>query len=80
MLKAHELIAKYNVDQLDDQQAKEIMNFKFNLFSNDKKKAFGRLNSGEMFPKTTINLQDVEIMKDKKEKKEKIIAQDTIII
>jgi len=63
-----------------NQQAKALMEFNFNLFSNDKKKTFGRLDSGEMFPKTTINLQDVEILKDKKQQKEKIIAQDTIII
>ena len=63
--------------QFKNQQAKEIMNFKFEIFSNDKKKAFGRLNSGEIFPKTTINLQDVELVE---EKTEKIIAQDTIII
>ncbi|MFW9900522.1 MAG: hypothetical protein ACFFDY_04450 [Candidatus Thorarchaeota archaeon] len=63
--------------QFKNQQAKEIMNFKFEIFSNDKKKAFGRLNSGEIFPKTTINLQDIEFIK---EKKEKIVAQDTIII
>ncbi len=66
--------------QFKNQQAKDLMEFNFNLFSNDKKKTFGRLHSGEMFPKTTINLQDVEIMKVKNEKKEKIIAQDTIII
>lgn len=66
--------------QFKNKQAKDLMQFNFNLFSNDKKKTFGRLNSGEMFPKTKINLQDVEIIKDKKGNKEKIIAQDTIII
>ncbi len=66
--------------QFKNQQAKELMEFNFSLFSREKKKTFGRLDSGEKFPKTTINLQDIEIKKDKKEKKEKIIAHDTIII
>jgi len=66
--------------QFKNQQAKELMEFNFKYFSNEKKKSFGRLDSGEMFPKTTINLQDVEIRRDKKEKKENIIAQDIIII
>ncbi|MFW9947641.1 MAG: hypothetical protein ACFFDX_12525 [Candidatus Odinarchaeota archaeon] len=63
--------------QFKNQQAKEIMNFKFEIFSNDKKKAFARLDSGEIFPKTTINLQDIEFVE---EKKEKVVAHDTIII
>ena len=66
--------------QFRNQQAKDLMDFNFDLFSNGKKKTFGRLDSGEIFPKTTINLQDIEIIKDKKEKKEKIIAQNTITI
>ena len=56
------------------------MEFNFNFFSNEKKKTFGRLNSGETFPKTIINLQDIKIIKQKKEEREEIIAQDTIII
>ncbi len=66
--------------QFKNQQAKDLMKFNFNLFSNDKKKTFGRLKSGDMFPETTINLQDIKIIKEKKEEKENIIAQDTIII
>ncbi len=66
--------------QFENQQAKALMQFNFKLFSNYKKKAFGRLNSGEMFPKTTINLQDIEIMKGDKDRKKNLIAQDTIII
>jgi hypothetical protein len=66
--------------QFRNQQAKDLMDFNFELFSNDKKKTFGRLDSGEIFPKTTISLQDIEIIKDKKEKKEKIIAQDTFTV
>ena len=66
--------------QFKNQQAKKLMKFNFKLFSNEKKKSFGRLESGDMFPKTTINLQDIEIKKDKKDKRENIIAQDTIII
>jgi hypothetical protein len=63
--------------QFKNKQAKDLMNFKFEIFSNDKRKAFSRLDTGEIFPKTTINLQDVEFIE---EKTEKIIAQDTIII
>jgi hypothetical protein len=66
--------------QFKNQQAKDLMEFNFNLFSKDKKKSFGRLNSGEKFPKTTINLQDIEFKKGDKDRKENIIAQDTIII
>lgn len=66
--------------QFKNQQAKNLMEFNFKLFSNGKKKSFGRLNSGEKFPKTTINLQDIEFMKGKKEIKQNIIAEDTIII
>ncbi|MFW9971235.1 MAG: hypothetical protein ACFFDF_13665 [Candidatus Odinarchaeota archaeon] len=66
--------------QFKNKQAKELMRFDFKLFSNEKKKSFGRLDSGEMFPKTTINLQDIEIFNDTKERKENLIAQDIIII
>ncbi|MFX1593812.1 MAG: hypothetical protein ACFFCL_14050 [Promethearchaeota archaeon] len=66
--------------QFKNQQAKDLMEFNFNLFSNEKKKAFGRLDTGELFPKTTINLQDIEIIKQKKEKKENIVSKDIIII
>jgi len=66
--------------QFKNEQAKDLMEFNFNLFSNEKKKTFGRLNSGDLFPKTTINLHDIKIIEQKKEKKENIIAQDTIII
>ena len=66
--------------QFKNQQAKKLMKFDFKFFSNEKKKTFGRLNSGESFPKTTINLQDVKITEQKRKKKEDIIAHDTIII
>jgi hypothetical protein len=66
--------------QFKNQQAKELMNFNFPLFSNEKKKAFGRLESGENFPKTTINLQNIKTTKQKRKMKENIIAQDIIII
>ncbi|MFX0143699.1 MAG: hypothetical protein ACFE9C_06435, partial [Candidatus Hodarchaeota archaeon] len=66
--------------QFKNKQAKNLMKFNFRLFSNEKRKTFGRLSRGELFPKTTINLQDVEILENKKEKKENVIAQDIIII
>ncbi|MFX0034217.1 MAG: hypothetical protein ACFE9I_01090 [Candidatus Hermodarchaeota archaeon] len=66
--------------QFKDQQAKDLMQFNFSLFSNEKKKTFGRLNGGTIFPKTTVNLQDIKTTKLKKKTQEAIIAQDTIII
>ena len=66
--------------QFKNQQAKDLMEFNFNYFSNEKKKTFGRLKSRNTFPKTTIHLQDIKIIKQKKERQEEIIAQDTIII
>jgi hypothetical protein len=66
--------------QFKNQQAKELMNFDFQFFSNEKKKTFGRLHSDENFPKTTINLQDIKIATHKKKKKEDIIAQEVIVI
>jgi hypothetical protein len=66
--------------QFKNQKAKELMKFNFKLFSNEKKKSFGRLSSGKLFPKTTLNLQDIEFIKGDKEKKKNILAQDTIII
>ncbi|MFX1314565.1 MAG: hypothetical protein ACFE9T_01785 [Promethearchaeota archaeon] len=66
--------------QFKNQQAKDLMQFNFNIFSNEKKKSFGRLNSGKNFPETTINLQDVKISKVKHKKEKDIIAHDIIII
>ncbi|MFX0042566.1 MAG: hypothetical protein ACFE8L_06615 [Candidatus Hodarchaeota archaeon] len=66
--------------QFKNQEAKDLMEFNFKLFSNEKKKTFGRLNCGENFPTTTINLQDIKISVNKDKKKEDIIAQDIITI
>jgi len=66
--------------QFKNQQAKDLMNFDFNFFSNEKKKTFGRLNCGEKFPMTKINLQDVNISKKEKKISENIVAEDIIII
>jgi hypothetical protein len=66
--------------QFKNQEAKDLMEFNFKLFSNEKKKTFGRLNCGENFPKTTINLQDIKILVKKDKKKEDIIEQDIITI
>jgi hypothetical protein len=63
-----------------NQQAKDLMKFDFDFFSREKKKSFGRLNSGNAFPKTKIDLQDIKISKRKSKKKEDIIAHETIII
>ncbi|MFX1377954.1 MAG: hypothetical protein ACFFA4_02575 [Promethearchaeota archaeon] len=66
--------------QFKNKQAKDLMEFNFKLYSNEKRKTFERIKSGENFPRTTINLQDIEIITDKKERKENILAQDIIII
>ncbi len=66
--------------QFKNQQAKKLMKFDFKLFSNEKKKNFGRLSSGINFPKTTINLQDIKISNQKSKNKEEILAYDTITI
>lgn len=63
-----------------NQQAKELMKFDFHFFSNEKKKSFGRLHSDEIFPKTTINLQDIKITTQKRKGEENIIAHEVIII
>ena len=65
--------------QFKNQKAKDLMKFDFNLFSSEKQKTFARLNRGESFSETTINLQDIKV--DKETKKEgEIINQSTIII
>ncbi|MFW9824729.1 MAG: hypothetical protein ACFFE4_17435 [Candidatus Thorarchaeota archaeon] len=66
--------------QFKNQQAKELMNFDFQFYSREKQNTFGRLNRGEYFPKTTINLQDIETLTKKHKSKEKIISQDVITI
>jgi hypothetical protein len=66
--------------QFKNQQAKKLMKFDFKFFSEEKKKTFGRLNSGKNFPKTTINLQDIKIINQKHKSKEDILAQKTITI
>ncbi|MFW9866597.1 MAG: hypothetical protein ACFFEN_10920 [Candidatus Thorarchaeota archaeon] len=63
-----------------NKQAKDLMNFNFSIFSNEKKKTFGRLNTGEKFPKTTINLQNIEITKKKHKENEDVVAQNIITI
>jgi len=65
--------------QFKNQKAKDLMKFDFSLFSSKKQKTFARLNRGDSFSETTINLQDIKI--DKETKKEgEIINQSTIII
>jgi len=65
--------------QFKNKKAKDLMNFDFNLFSKEKEKTFGRLNRGESFSKTTINLQDLHFDKKTKGRGE-IINQSTIVI
>jgi len=65
--------------QFRNEQAKNLMNFDFKFFSNEKRKSFGRLNRGDSFTKTKICLQDVKEFKKRKEK-DNIIAEDIIEI
>jgi hypothetical protein len=65
--------------QFKNEKAKELMKFNFNSFSKEKEKTFGRLDRGESFSKTTINLQDLKISKGIKKKGE-ILDQSTIVI
>lgn len=59
--------------------AKKLSNFDFGLFSRSKKESFERLKRGNSFKSTTIHLKDIEIT-DEKEKLEKILNENKIII
>ncbi|NVM45746.1 MAG: hypothetical protein HWN79_12600 [Candidatus Lokiarchaeota archaeon] len=65
--------------QFKNNRAKNLMEFDFNSFSKEKEKSFGRLDRGESFSKTTINLQDLKIGKSK-DRKGEILNQSTIVI
>jgi hypothetical protein len=60
--------------QFKNEKAKDLMGFDFKFFSEEKEKSFGRLDRGEGFSKTTINLHDLK-MDD-----ETIVNQSTIIV
>ncbi|MHA2122859.1 MAG: hypothetical protein ACW990_16800, partial [Promethearchaeota archaeon] len=63
-----------------NKEAKDLMKFNFNIFSQEKKKTFGRLTSGDFFPQTEIRLQDIKTRKKHQKTKQDIVAQQTIII
>lgn len=65
--------------QFKNKKAKDLMKFNFSLFSKEKEEAFGRLDRGESFSETTINLQDVT-MNEESKGKGKVISQSTIVI
>lgn len=65
--------------QFKNKKAKELMKFNFSKFSKEKEKTFGRLDRGESFSKTTINLQDLQMDK-KTGSKGEILNQSTIVI
>jgi len=52
--------------QFKNEQAKNLMNFDFQLFSKEKQNSFGRLDRGSKFSKTLINLQNIVPSKKKK--------------
>jgi hypothetical protein len=62
-----------------NEKAKKLMNFNFNLFSNDKEKSLLRLNTGSNFRTTALHLNDIKLAHSKK-KKEQIISQKKIIV
>jgi hypothetical protein len=63
-----------------NEDAKNLMSFNFNLFSQEKMKTFGRLSSGDLFPQTEVRLQDIKITKKHQKTKQDILAQQIIII
>lgn len=48
--------------QFKNEKAKELMDFNFKIFSEEKRKMFNRLNRGHQFSETTINLQDIKVI------------------
>ena len=62
--------------QFQDNRAKRLMNFNFELFSNNKENSLKRLNVGDNFSSTSVHLENIE--RDKK--KEKVIAYKKITI
>ncbi|HUT82971.1 MAG TPA: hypothetical protein VMZ29_17375 [Candidatus Bathyarchaeia archaeon] len=52
-------------------QAKELIDFNFNLLCDDKKIAFSRLDKGKEFPETDIIMQDYEVKTEIEEVKAK---------
>jgi hypothetical protein len=65
--------------QFKNRKAKDLMKFDFKLYSKEKKKSLKRLDRGEGFSKTTINLHDIKIDKETGIKGE-ILDQSTIIV
>ncbi|MFX1527417.1 MAG: hypothetical protein ACFFB4_07565 [Promethearchaeota archaeon] len=62
-----------------NKSAEKLMDFNFRIFSKEKKNTFNRLNRGNKFSQTKIQLQDIKT--DLKPKsKEKILDEMTIII
>jgi hypothetical protein len=52
--------------QFKNEQAKNLMNFDFQLFSKEKQDSLGRLDRGSKFSKTLINFQNIVPSKKKK--------------
>ncbi|MEJ2251760.1 MAG: hypothetical protein P8Y97_19145, partial [Candidatus Lokiarchaeota archaeon] len=64
--------------KFENQKAKELMNFDFELYSTSKEHAFNRLERGQNFKETIIRLQDIKT--SEKEKKKEIIKESEIRI
>jgi hypothetical protein len=62
--------------QFKNTKAKELMNFNFKIFSEEKKKMFNRLSRGTQFSETKIHLQDISSQDMKKE----VIIEETHIV
>ncbi|MFX1495997.1 MAG: hypothetical protein ACFFBH_00585 [Promethearchaeota archaeon] len=62
-----------------NKEAENLMGFNFKTFSNEKKNTFNRLNRGNKFSQTKIQLQDIKT-DIKPKKKEQIVDEITIII
>ena len=65
--------------QFRNENAKKLMNFDFDTFSNCKKNSFGRLTRGSNFTKTLINLQDIK-SHEKSDLKDQILSEVNIEI
>ena len=65
--------------QFRNEKAKKLMNFDFNIFSNEKRIKLERLTRGSNFSKTLINLQDIK-SPDKSNSRDQVLSEVKIEI